>query len=91
VKEERAKTGEVEYEPEDHNEMPAKHRYYDIAHAIKEEVRGQPSLLVGGKLKAYPLQDIQWTLGLIAYLMETKENSGPYLIIVPLSNEQLGT
>jgi ATP-dependent helicase STH1/SNF2 len=109
VKEERAKTGEVEYEPDDQNEMPAKHRYYDIAHAIKEEVTEQPSLLVGGKLKEYQLQGIQWmvslynnhlngilademglgktiqTLGLITYLMESKENSGPYLIIVPLS------
>jgi ATP-dependent helicase STH1/SNF2 len=109
VKEERAKTGEVEYEGEGEAKGPAKHVYYDIAHAIKEEITEQSSLMVGGQLKEYQLQGVQWmvslynnrlngilademglgktiqTLGLITYLMEMKENAGPYLVIVPLS------
>lgn len=111
VKDERAKTGEVEYGADvaEDSQQPAKHRYYDIAHAIKEEITEQSSLMVGGKLKEYQLHGVQWmvslynnrlngilademglgktiqTLGLIAYLMEMKENAGPYLVIVPLS------
>lgn len=111
VKEERAKSGEVEYDQDAGGgaTQHEKHRYYDIAHAIKEDITEQSSLLVGGSLKEYQLQGIQWmvslynnrlngilademglgktiqTLGLITYLMEVKENSGPYLIIVPLS------
>lgn len=108
VKEERAKSGVVEYE-NSREKSGTGVSYYEIAHAIKEDVREQSSLLVGGKLKAYQLQGIQWmvslynnrlngilademglgktiqTLGLIAHLMETKDNPGPYLIIVPLS------
>lgn len=106
VKEERAKSGVVEYE---NGREKQGSRVDEIAHAIKEEVHEQSSLLVGGKLKEYQLQGIQWmvslynnrlhgilademglgktiqTLGLIAHLMEKKDNPGPYLIIVPLS------
>lgn len=111
VKEERARTGEVEYEHhgDEASDEPAKVRYYNLAHAIKEEIQEQPTLMVGGRLKEYQVHGIQWmvslynnrlngilademglgktiqTLGLITYLMETKENAGPYLIIVPLS------
>lgn len=111
VKEERAKSGEVDYDQGGGGAsgLHEKHRYYDIAHAIKEEITDQSSLMVGGTLKEYQLQGIQWmvslynnrlngilademglgktiqTLGLITYLMEMKENSGPFLIIVPLS------
>lgn len=109
VKEERVRSGIVEYENSAGGENGARQDYYEIAHAIKEEVLSQPSLLVGGTLKEYQLQGIQWmvslynnrlngilademglgktiqTLGLIAHLMERKDNPGPYLIIVPLS------
>lgn len=108
VKEERAKSGVVEYE-NGREKAGARVSYYEIAHAIKEEVLEQSNLLVGGTLKEYQLQGIQWmvslynnrlngilademglgktiqTLGLIAHLMEKKDNPGPYLIIVPLS------
>lgn len=108
VKEERAKSGVVEYE-NGREKAGTRVSYYEIAHAIKEEVLEQPNLLVGGTLKEYQLQGIQWmvslynnrlngilademglgktiqTLGLIAHLMEKKDNPGPYLIIVPLS------
>lgn len=108
VKEERAKSGVVEYE-NGREKVGNRVSYYEIAHAIKEEVLEQPNLLVGGTLKEYQLQGIQWmvslynnrlngilademglgktiqTLGLIAHLMEKKDNPGPYLIIVPLS------
>jgi len=109
VKEERVKSGIVNYDGGAATAGNAKSSYYETAHAIKEEVKDQSSLLVGGKLKEYQMQGIQWmvslynnrlngilademglgktiqTLGLITYLMEMKENAGPYLIIVPLS------
>lgn len=109
VKEERVRSGIVEYENSAGGENGVRQDYYEIAHAIKEDVLSQPSLLVGGTLKEYQLQGIQWmlslynnrlngilademglgktiqTLGLIAHLMERKDNPGPYLIIVPLS------
>lgn len=109
VKEERVRSGVVEYENSASGEDGKRQGYYEIAHAIKEEVDSQSSLLVGGSLKAYQLAGIKWmvslynnrlngilademglgktiqTLGLIAHLMERKDNPGPYLIIVPLS------
>lgn len=109
VREERARSGVVEYENSASGNHGKRQDYYEIAHAIKEEVTSQSSLLVGGTLKEYQLQGIQWmvslynnrlngilademglgktiqTLGLIAHLMERKDNPGPYLVIVPLS------
>lgn len=109
VKEERARSGVVEYENNTTAKPGTRSNYYEIAHAIKEEVKSQSSLLVGGTLKEYQLHGIQWmlslynnrlngilademglgktiqTIGLIAHLMERKDNPGPYLIIVPLS------
>lgn len=111
VTEERLKSGIVAYDNDARmgDGTPAKKTYYESAHAVREEVTEQSSLLVGGTLKEYQLQGIQWmvslynnrlngilademglgktiqTLGLITYLMETKNNAGPYLIIVPLS------
>eukprot|EP00172_Hildenbrandia_rubra_P000629 Plantae.Rhodophyta-Hildenbrandia_rubra.ctg1340.p1 GENE.Plantae.Rhodophyta-Hildenbrandia_rubra.ctg1340~~Plantae.Rhodophyta-Hildenbrandia_rubra.ctg1340.p1 ORF type:complete len:1089 (-),score=231.07 Plantae.Rhodophyta-Hildenbrandia_rubra.ctg1340:3890-6700(-) len=85
-----------------------RNEYYTITHSIKEEVH-QPKLLVGGTLKPYQLDGLQWlislynnnlngilademglgktiqTIALLAYLVEVKQNFGPYLIIVPLS------
>lgn len=110
VKEERVRSGVVEYENNSAQKSGARgSNYYEIAHAIKEEVRAQPALLVGGTLKEYQIHGIQWmvslynnrlngilademglgktiqTIGLIAHLMQRKDNPGPYLIIVPLS------
>lgn len=82
--------------------------YYTISHTISEKVY-QPKGLVGGKLKPYQLEGLEWlvslynnnlngilademglgktiqTLSLIMYLVEVKNVSGPFLIIVPLS------
>eukprot|EP00170_Pyropia_yezoensis_P002589 contig_10904_g2593 len=38
--------------------------YYEIAHAVKESVCDQPSILVGGTLKGYQMQGIQWMVSL---------------------------
>lgn len=65
VKEERVKSGVVTYDNRGQEaEAPAKRSYYNTAHAIKEEVTEQSSLLVGGTLKEYQLQGIQWMVSL---------------------------
>ena len=38
--------------------------YYEVAHSIKEEVKQQPSILVGGTLKEYQLKGLQWMVSL---------------------------
>lgn len=38
--------------------------YYNVAHRIKEEIREQPSILVGGTLKEYQLKGLQWMVSL---------------------------
>lgn len=38
--------------------------YYSVAHRIKEEVKVQPSILVGGELKEYQLKGLQWMVSL---------------------------
>lgn len=96
-----------EEEEEDDDEV-AKVDYYEVAHRIKEEVKSQPSILVGGTLKEYQLKGLQWmislynnnlngllademglgktiqTISLITYLVEKKQQNGPFLVIVPL-------
>ena len=83
--------------------------YYQVAHRVKEEIKEQPSILVGGKLKEYQIKGLQWmvslynnklngilademglgktiqSISLITYLIESKRQPGPYLVIVPLS------
>jgi ATP-dependent helicase STH1/SNF2 len=85
-----------------------RNQYYTITHKIKEGVK-QPSILVGGKLKPYQIDGLEWmvslynnglngilademglgktiqTLSLLTYLVEFKNNKGPFLVIVPLS------
>ncbi|KAF5099963.1 hypothetical protein D0Z00_001443 [Geotrichum galactomycetum] len=38
--------------------------YYQVAHRVKEEVKIQPSILVGGTLKEYQLKGLQWMVSL---------------------------
>ncbi|CDO92424.1 unnamed protein product [Kluyveromyces dobzhanskii CBS 2104] len=38
--------------------------YYEVAHSIKEEVKQQPSILVGGTLKEYQVKGLQWMVSL---------------------------
>lgn len=83
--------------------------YYEVAHRIKEEIKVQPDLLIGGTLKEYQIKGLQWmislynnnlngllademglgktiqTISLLTYLIEKKMQSGPFLVIVPLS------
>ncbi|KAL8782529.1 MAG: hypothetical protein Q9213_005294 [Squamulea squamosa] len=83
--------------------------YYEVAHKIKEDIKVQPSLLIGGTLKEYQVKGLQWmislynnslngilademglgktiqTISLLTYLIEKKNCSGPFLVIVPLS------
>ena len=83
--------------------------YYQVAHRIKEEIKVQPNILVGGTLKEYQVKGLQWmislynnnlngilademglgktiqTISLITYLIEKKKQTGPFLVIVPLS------
>lgn len=87
----------------------AKVDYYQVAHRVKEEIKEQPSLLIGGTLKEYQVKGLQWmislynnnlngilademglgktiqTISLLTYLIEHKDQRGPFLVIVPLS------
>lgn len=38
--------------------------YYEVAHRIKEEVKAQANMLVGGSLKEYQLKGLQWMISL---------------------------
>lgn len=38
--------------------------YYNVAHRIKETITEQPSILVGGQLKAYQLKGLEWMVSL---------------------------
>eukprot|EP01038_Epipyxis_sp_PR26KG_P004082 gene4082-5828_t len=73
--------------------------YYRSTHNLTENVV-QPRMLKGGDLKEYQLGGLQWlvslynnnlngktiqTISLLCYLIEFKNNNGPFLIIVPLS------
>lgn len=52
--------------PEDGEADDAREKvdYYAVAHRIKEEVRQQPSILVGGELKEYQMKGLQWMVSL---------------------------
>ena len=51
-------------ESEDDEERSAKIDYYEVAHRIKEEVKKQPTHLVGGTLKEYQVKGLQWMVSL---------------------------
>ena len=38
--------------------------YYNVAHKVREEIKGQPSILIGGTLKEYQLKGLQWMVSL---------------------------
>lgn len=46
------------------DELREKIDYYEVAHRIKEEVKEQPKILVGGKLKEYQVKGLQWMVSL---------------------------
>ena len=49
---------------EDDEEGGPKVDYYQVAHRIKEEVKAQPGILVGGTLKEYQVKGLQWMISL---------------------------
>ena len=51
-------------ESEDDGEGGPKVDYYQVAHRIKEEVKVQPNILVGGTLKEYQVKGLQWMISL---------------------------
>lgn len=54
----------VEETEDDVDELREKIDYYQVAHRIKEEVKEQPKLLVGGQLKEYQIKGLQWMVSL---------------------------
>jgi len=46
------------------DEYDAKESYYSIAHRIREPITEQSKMLVGGQLKAYQLQGLEWLVSL---------------------------
>ncbi|SCV71630.1 BQ2448_3218 [Microbotryum intermedium] len=38
--------------------------YYNVAHRIKETITKQPSILIGGELKAYQIKGLEWMVSL---------------------------
>ncbi|TKA82412.1 hypothetical protein B0A49_00011 [Cryomyces minteri] len=51
-------------EEEGDEESGKKVDYYEVAHRVKEEVKGQSSNLVGGTLKEYQVKGLQWMISL---------------------------
>ncbi|GAA5820365.1 hypothetical protein JCM10212_003933 [Sporobolomyces blumeae] len=51
-------------EPEQKEKEKDKVDYYNVAHRIKETVTAQPTILVGGELKAYQLKGLEWMVSL---------------------------
>ena len=100
---------ESSIDSEDEEGGASKVDYYEVAHRIKEEIRVQPNMLIGGTLKEYQVKGLQWmislynnnlngilademglgktiqTISLLTYLIEHKNQRGPFLVIVPLS------
>lgn len=46
------------------DELREKIDYYQVAHRIKEEIKEQPKMLIGGQLKEYQLKGLQWMVSL---------------------------
>ncbi|GAV56115.1 hypothetical protein ZYGR_0BA00210 [Zygosaccharomyces rouxii] len=38
--------------------------YYNVAHRIQEDIKEQPSILIGGQLKEYQMKGLQWMVSL---------------------------
>lgn len=65
VKVQQAEQDEADVVAEDTvDELREKIDYYQVAHRIKEDVRVQPSILVGGTLKEYQIKGLQWMVSL---------------------------
>ncbi|KAF5120615.1 hypothetical protein DV495_004511 [Geotrichum candidum] len=60
----KVQQGDMTTTIDDDPENKEKIDYYKVAHRIKEEVKEQPSILVGGKLKEYQIKGLQWMVSL---------------------------
>lgn len=56
--------GEEEEKEDTVDELREKIDYYKVAHSIQEEIKEQPSILVGGQLKEYQIKGLQWMVSL---------------------------
>jgi len=54
----------LEIEDEDAYRTEHGDDYYAISHRVQEEIKSQPSILVGGKLKEYQIKGLQWMISL---------------------------
>lgn len=66
VKLQQAELEDVDAEEtaENADDIREKIDYYQVAHRIKEEVKEQPKILVGGDLKEYQIKGLQWMVSL---------------------------
>ncbi|KAI9844327.1 MAG: hypothetical protein M1837_005631 [Sclerophora amabilis] len=55
---------DVDEDDEDEEDIGKKIDYYQVAHRIREEIKVQPNLLVGGTLKEYQVKGLQWMISL---------------------------
>lgn len=66
LKEDSKDPDEIETKEDESEEIEERSNvdYYNVAHRIKEEIREQPSILVGGTLKEYQIKGLQWMVSL---------------------------
>ncbi|TPP59421.1 Transcription activator BRG1 [Fasciola gigantica] len=57
-------TEDDEYNKRGESSANAPQSYYTLAHAVREEVKEQPTILVHGKLKEYQLRGLEWLVSL---------------------------
>ncbi|KAL7054116.1 hypothetical protein AAHC03_026521 [Spirometra sp. Aus1] len=57
-------TEDDEYSRRGESETNAPQSYYTLAHAIREEVKEQASILINGKLKEYQMRGLEWLVSL---------------------------
>ncbi|VDP83112.1 unnamed protein product [Echinostoma caproni] len=57
-------TEDDEYNKRGESSANAPQSYYTLAHAVREEVKEQSSILVHGKLKEYQLRGLEWLVSL---------------------------
>ncbi|XP_042909871.1 probable global transcription activator SNF2L2 [Parasteatoda tepidariorum] len=61
---EDAKQALTSTEDDEYSNMGKYQNYYNIAHAVSEEVKEQASILVNGKLKEYQIKGLEWLVSL---------------------------
>lgn len=59
-----APVGEDVVEDDEYSKTQGYQNYYNVAHAIREEVKLQSSLMVNGSLKEYQIKGLEWLVSL---------------------------